>query len=65
MPDKSIDFVNGVFNLVVSVDRLDPQLEDQSVELVYHKGDLDTLLEGVFDDLFRVDHDPFENIYDE
>ena len=56
MPDKSIDFIDGVFNLVVGVDGLDPQLKDQSVELVYDKSDLDALLKSVFDDLFCVHH---------
>jgi hypothetical protein len=44
MPDESVDFLDCVLNFVISVCRLDPQLENQSVELVYDKSDLDALL---------------------
>ena len=57
MPDESVYFLNGVFYLVIGVGRLDPQLENQSVKLVYNKSDLCTLLESVADDLFCVYHD--------
>lgn len=57
MPDESIDFFDGVLNLVIGVSRLNPQLENQSVELVYNKSDLNTFLESVPNDLFCVYHD--------
>ena len=57
MPDESIDFFDGVLNLVIGVSRLNPQLENQSVELVYNKSDLNTFLESVSNDLFCVYHD--------
>lgn len=57
MPDESVDLLDGVLDLVIGVGRLNPQLENQSVELVYDEGDLDALLESVSDDLFCVYHD--------
>lgn len=57
MPDKSVDFFDGVFNLVVSVCGFDPQLKNQPIKFVYNEGDLYTLLESVSDDLFCVHHD--------
>lgn len=56
MPDKGVDLVNGMLNLVIGVDRFDSQFENQPVELVYNKSDLDTLLESMFNDLFCIDH---------
>ena len=44
MPDESVDFFDRVLNLVIGVGRLDPQLKNQSVELVYDKSDLNALL---------------------
>ena len=60
MPHESVDFFDGVFDLVIGVGGLDPQLENQSVEFVYNECDLDTLLESVSDDLFCVDHELVE-----
>jgi len=57
MPDTSVKFFNSVLNLVVSICGSDPQLKNQPVKLVHNKGDLDILLEGMLDDLFRVQHD--------
>jgi len=57
VPNESVDFLDGVLNLVIGVGRLNPQLENQSVELVYNKGDLDALLKSVSDNLFCVYHD--------
>jgi hypothetical protein len=57
MPHESVDFFDGMLNLVIGVGRLNPQLENQSVELVYDECDLDTLLESMSDDLFSVDHE--------
>ena len=57
MPHESIYFFDGMLNLVIGVGGLNPQLENQSVELVYNESDLDTLLESVPDDLFCVDHE--------
>jgi len=53
MPDESVEFFNSVLDLVVSVCGSDPQLKNQPVKLVHNKGDLDTLLESVSDDLGR------------
>ena len=57
VPDKGVNFFDSVLNLVVSVGGLDPQFKDKSVKLVYNKGDLDTLLESMSDDLFCVYHE--------
>ena len=57
VPDKGVDFVNCVFDLVICIDWFDPQLEDEPVELVDNKGDPDALLKGVLYDLFCVDHE--------
>ena len=57
MPNESVDFLDGVLDLVVSVCGFDPQLKNQPVKLVYNKGDLDALLESMSDDLFCVHHD--------
>jgi len=57
MPDKSVDFLDGVFDLVIGVGGLNPQLENQPVELIYDKSDFDALLESMSNDLFRVYHD--------
>ena len=57
MPHESVDFFDRVLDLVIGVGRFDPQLENQSVKLVYNECDLDTLLESVPDNLFCVDHE--------
>lgn len=57
MPNKGVDFVDGVFNLVVGVYRFYSQLENQPVNLVYNEGNLDTFLESVSDYLLRVHHE--------
>ena len=57
MPDESVDFFDGVLDLVVGVGGFNPQLENQSVELVHNESDLDTLLEGVSNYFFRIYHD--------
>lgn len=56
VPDESVNLLYRVLNLVIGVGRLDSQLEDQPVELVYDECDLDTLLESVSDDLFCIYH---------
>ena len=57
MPDKGVNFLDGVFNLVIGVYGLYSQLENQPVDLVYNECNLDTFLESVSDDLLRVHHD--------
>lgn len=57
MPYEGVDFLDRVLYLVIGIGRLDSQLENQSIELVYDKCDLDTLLESMSDDLFCVYHE--------
>ena len=56
MPDECINFIDSMLDLVIGVDGLDPQFENQSVELVYNECDLDTLLESVLYDFLGVHH---------
>ena len=55
-PDKCVDFLNGVFDFVVSVSRLDAQLKNKSVDFVHEECDLDTLLKGMAYYGFGIDH---------
>jgi hypothetical protein len=55
-PNECVDFLNSVFDFVVSIIRLDAQLKDKSVDFVHQKCDFDTVLEGVAYYGFSIDH---------
>lgn len=55
-PDECVNFLNGVFDFVVSVSRLNAQLKDKSVNFVHQECDFDTLLKGVTYYGFSIDH---------
>ena len=56
VPDEGVDLLNCVLDFVVRVSWLDAQLKNESVNLVYNKGDFDTFLERVADDRLSVAH---------
>ena len=55
-PDECVDFLDSVFDFVVSVSRLDAQLKDKSVDFIHQECYFDTLLEGMTYYSFSIDH---------
>ena len=56
IPDEGVDLLNCVLDFVVRVSRLDAQLKNESVNLVYNKSDFDTFLQCMADNCFCVAH---------
>lgn len=56
VPDESVDFLDGVLDLVIRIRRLDTELEDESVDFIHDKGDFDVFLQSVPNNGLRVDH---------
>lgn len=55
-PNEGIDFFDRVLNLVVRIGRFDTELKNESVDFVHNKGNFDTFLHSVSNDIFRADH---------
>lgn len=55
-PDKCVNFFDSMFDFVVSVCGLDPQLKDKSINFVYQEGDFDAFLESMAYYSFSIYH---------
>ena len=55
-PNECVDFLDSMFDFVVSVSRLDAQLKDKPVNFVHQECDFDALLEGMTYYSFSIDH---------
>lgn len=65
LPDHTIDFLDGVSDFKVGVIGRQLEFQDQAIHLVDDKGNSQSIVYALLDDLFSVDHDTFHYIDDE